>query len=239
MNYLIGTSGYMYDSWKGKFYPEDIKKEDWLEYFSKQFKTVEINNSFYNLPSKDTFRRWKKQSENNFVFSVKANRYITHMKKLSDPEESLKNFLENASALDDKLGPLLFQLPPFWHKNQDKLENFFRKLPKKHEVVFEFRHESWYDKEIYELLDKYNIALCLHDLADGSSPQDLVTTNFSYIRFHGPDGRYSTSYSEEQLQEWAERIRDLDVKKIYCYFNNDNSGYAIENARTLREKLNL
>jgi uncharacterized protein YecE (DUF72 family) len=231
----IGTSGWMYDHWKGPFYPEDIASDDMLPFYAQTFDTVEVNNTFYQLPSEEKVRRWKEDSPAGFLFVIKANRYITHMKNLLDPEEPVNTLMARIEILGQKLGPILFQLPPHWNVNAERLANFLEVLPQGPRYVFEFRDESWYADEIYRLLEEAGAAFCIHDHRDAPSPEE-VTADFVYLRFHGPRGDYGGKYREEDLREWAERIAGWRGagRDAYGYFNNDMRGYAVENARELR-----
>lgn len=231
----IGTSGWMYDHWKGPFYPEDISSDDMLPFFAQTFDTVEVNNTFYQLPSEEKVRRWEEDSPADFLFVIKANRYITHMKNLLDPEEPVNTLMDRVGILDDKLGPILFQLPPHWNVNAERLANFLEVLPQGPRYVFEFRDESWYTDEIYHLLEEREAAFCIHDHRDAPSPEK-VTTDFVYLRFHGPTGDYGGEYRKEDLRGWAEKMAGWqeDGGDVYAYFNNDMRGYAVENARELR-----
>lgn len=195
----IGTSGWHYKHWEGVFYPEDINSKDYFEFYSIQFRTVEINNTFYQLPEKHEFRKWRKEAPKNFLFAVKANRYITHFKKLKDPKEPLNNFISHAKLLKSSLGPILFQLPPHWHKDPERLENFLNILPKDYKYAFEFRDKSWFDKDIKELLKKYSVGFCIYLMAGYSSPE-WITSNLIYIRFHGSTGSYSGGYHGNTLR---------------------------------------
>ncbi len=235
----IGTSGWHYQHWKGPFYPEDMSAEEFLSFYSKQFRTVEINNSFYHLPDKKTFKDWAKVVPGDFTFAVKASRYITHMKKLNEPKEALDRFLDHAHGLENRLGPVLFQLPPHWRVNPDRLRNFLALLPEGIQSVFEFRDRSWFVDEIYRALKDKEAAFCIYYMKGHASPRE-VTADFVYVRFHGPDGEYGGKYTKKALHEWADAISGWSDqgKEIYCYFNNDQYGYATENARELKELLN-
>lgn len=227
---FIGTSGWSYQHWKGLFYPVDIKESEELSYYQRKFQTVEINSSFYHIPKSETFLRWKKQTNKNFIFSLKASRYITHIKKLKTDNEAVEHFLVPATLLKEKMGPILFQLPPGWKLNLDRLENFLKHLPKKFRYTFEFRNPTWFDERVYELLRKYHCALCIYHVDQFLSPM-IATSDFIYVRFHGP--KYNRSF----LKKWAQKIESwkkmgLDV---YVYFNNDLSAYAVSNALTLIE----
>lgn len=233
----IGTSGWHYKHWLGTFYPEDIKPTGQLSYYLKFFNTVEINNSFYRLPSKEMFGNWKNAVPDDFLFVVKASRFITHMKKLKDPAESLVNFMENIQELEEKLGPILFQLPPGWKINIKRLEEFLEKLPSGFRYVFEFRNDTWYHEAVYCLLEKHNCAFCIYELAGHLSPLK-ITADFVYLRLHGPgENKYQGSYSDEALKEWALQCKawTQEGKDVFVYFDNDEKGYAAFNAQKMLE----
>jgi uncharacterized protein YecE (DUF72 family) len=236
----IGTSGWHYEDWSPLFYPPGLHKSKWFEYYSRHFDTVEINNTFYQLPKERTFENWHKQAPNNFLFTVKANRYITHIKRLKDPREPLDRFYERANLLWEHLGPVLYQLPPSFQKDLDRLKFFFQALPKERIAVFEFRHESWFCEDTYELLKKFNAAFCIHDLVDIPAPR-VITGDIIYVRFHGPTGKYEGNYSKSALQNWAKWLKAniKGRKAIYAYFNNDYQAYAVKNAKTLKEQFNI
>ena len=237
MKIHIGTSGWHYKHWLDDvFYPRGTKPAEMFDFYAKHFDTVEINNSFYHLPSAKTFDNWRDSSPARFLFAVKASRFITHMKKLKDPQPSSEKFFLVADRLGRKLGPILFQLPPRWKLNLERFEEFLQSLPEKHKHVFEFRDESWFVPEVYELLHRYKAAYCIHDFADMKVPIE-ITTNFTYIRFHGPtSAKYWGSYSAAQLRAWADRIKDWSQRltNIYVYFNNDPGGEAVKNALELK-----
>jgi len=232
----IGTSGWYYDHWRQRFYPADLPRSKWFEYYAQHFDTVEINNTFYHLPKEQTLRRWRELAPEGFLYAVKANRYITHIRKLHDASEPLERFFERVDLLKDRLGPILYQLPPSLHKNLDLLAGFIKLLPKSKPAVFEFRHESWYADETFDLLDESGVGFCIHDMPGNESPH-IVTGQVIYIRFHGTTGRYSGSYSKSQLQDWANWLRNQTPKAraIYVYFNNDSQAHAIKNAKQLKE----
>lgn len=226
----------MYDHWKGVFYPPDLRKDNWLKFYMGHFDTVEINNTFYHLPSPEVFEGWKKEAEKGFVYALKGSRFITHMKKLKEPEESLKLFLGRARILGKNLGPILFQLPPRWRCNAERLMELVKALPSDIRFAFEFREPSWFNEDVYRSLKKKDISLCIYHMPDFVSPVE-VTASFVYIRFHGTDFLYGGRYSKGELSKWADLIKrylrgGLDV---YVYFNNDAEGYAVVNARELRE----
>lgn len=235
---FIGTSGWIYSHWNGIFYPEKLSLKEKLLFYSKHFRTTEINYSFYHLPRKRTFKNWYNITPKNFIFSVKGSRFITHIKRLKDIKEPLKNFIENAKELKEKLGPILFQFPPSFKKEREETERFkkFLELIKKYKLsfAFEFRHKSWFQEKIYNLLRKYNSALVIAD-SSRYPKAEICTTDFVYFRFHGPGSLFSSKYSKEQLEKFAQLIKKFlkEKKDIFCYFNNDFSGFAIENAKEL------
>lgn len=231
----IGTSGWHYKHWIGKFYPAKLPAAQMLAYYDERFDTVEINNSFYMLPKFETMRCWRAATPRNFEFAVKASRFLTHNKKLKEPENALENFLPRAEALGEKLGPILFQLPPKWRVNVERLAEFLAALPKYHRYAFEFREPSWLTDSVYDLLRQHNAAFCIYELAGFHSPIGL-TADWTYVRLHGPGGRYQGSYSEAALRRWAERIAGWGSRlgRIYVYFDNDEAGYAAFNALRLK-----
>lgn len=236
----IGTSGWNYDGWVGKFYPEKVKSSELLPEYANTFDTVEVNNSFYHLPAEHTVAEWSKHSPRGFIFSCKASRYITHMKKLKDPQEGIQRLLEAVKPFGRKLGPILFQLPPRWKLNLERLQEFVEVLPAKHQYAFEFRDKSWLCDPVYDLLEKHNMALCVYDYKGFRSPEK-VTADFVYIRLHGPSSKaYAGSYDSRTLASYARKIRkwQKEGKDVYCYFDNDQKAYAPADACELRNKLN-
>jgi uncharacterized protein YecE (DUF72 family) len=231
----IGTSGWYYDHWQGRFYPEDLPKSGWLAHYTKTFDTVEINNTFYHLPQEQTLKKWQSIAPAGFLFTVKANRYITHIKKLKDTRDKVHRFFKSIELLKSHLGPILYQLPPMLHKNLKLLGSFLELLPTKHKAVFEFRHESWYTDDTFKLLDDFNASFCIHDLGGEQTPK-VITGDVIYIRFHGTSGRYAGNYTRPMLNKWAKWIKENSkgVNAVYAYFNNDVLGHAIKNAITLR-----
>jgi len=231
----IGTSGWHYKQWIGPFYPEKLPKKDMLKYYVQFFSTTEINNSFYKLPDKNTFQNWAEQVPENFTFSVKASRYITHMKKLKNSRESLNRFMEGIKPIGNHLGPILFQLPPRWRCNPQRLSSFLEGLPPGNQYVFEFRDPSWWNETIYNLLKDHGAAFCIFELAGELSPL-LTTSDFVYIRLHGPGDAYQGSYSETDLRDWAAKIKQWynKGKTVYLYFDNDQAGFAAKNALRLK-----
>jgi uncharacterized protein YecE (DUF72 family) len=231
----IGTSGWHYKHWCGPYYEQKLPASKMLACYYKDFDTVEINNSFYKLPNESTFAKWREDTPKNFCFAVKGSRFITHMKKLKEPEHALNNLIPRAGALREKLGPILFQLPPHWPVNLERLETFLNALPPKHLYAFEFREPSWHREEVYALLRAHNAAFCIFELDRFFSPE-AITADWTYIRLHGPGGKYRGSYSTRQLREWAAKIRDWssELRAIYLYFDNDQAGYAVQNALELK-----
>lgn len=240
---FIGSSGWMYKDWGKRFYPKDLK-EDHLTYLSKEFKTVEINSSFYRMPNEKTFEQWRKKSNQKFIFSVKLNRYITHRKRLIMDEESknyLQAFLKNTQKLEKKLEVILIQLPPSFKKNSERLNDFLifyvgliKALKYKSLSAIEFRHDSWFDNETYALLKKYKIGFVI-----SSTPEfrrEIFTSSFCYIRMHGGE-EHKCNYLKKDLDKLKKEIDSFpsEIKKVFVYFNNDYSAFAIDNARYLAD----
>lgn len=210
-----------------------------LDFYVQHFDTVELNNSFYRLPNETAFDNWRKSTPPDFVFSLKASRFITHVKKLKDPEDASQNFLHRARRLGPKLGPIVFQLPPRFKVNIERLEILLRQLPRKFRYVFEFRDLTWITPEINELLKKFNAAFCIYELAGYHSPI-TVTADFAYVRLHGPTpNKYQGSYSEDRLRQWSRQINEWSktLAAVYIYFDNDQAGFAAQNAMTLKRML--
>jgi len=245
----IGISGWVYSHWERKFYPENLSSKDKFKYFSQQFKTAEVNYSFYRLPKVSTYQKWYSQTPDDFLFGVKESRYITHVKRLKGVKRPWETFVKNALNLKEKLGPILFQFPPSFRateENVKRLEEFLKFIrlnPRRYPLLkyaFEFRHKSFCDKKIYGLLKKFNTAWVIAD-----SPKyprvDKFTADFSYVRMHGSDIMFSSKYTEKELGELADKIRNWqrETKEIFIYFNNDTEGFAIDNAKTLGKLLAL
>ena len=231
----IGTSGWHYKHWCGPFYEERLPAAKMLGCYIQHFDTVELNNSFYRLPSPAALKTWYAQTPKNFCFAAKASRFLTHNKKLREPENALQNLLPLLEILKEKLGPILFQLPPKWNVNAERLDEFLHALPRKHRYAFEFRNLTWDVPEVYEILRRHRAAYCIYELA-GFHTRLEITTDFSYVRLHGPGGKYQGSYSNAKLREWASRIREWQktLRGIYIYFDNDQAGYAAQNALQLK-----
>lgn len=230
----IGTSGWSYNHWSGKFYPEDVKKNRWLEYYSKEFDTVEINSSFYHLPEIQTFINWRNNTGEKFIFSIKASRYITHIKRLVNCNEPLERLFKAAEGLEEKRGPFLFQLPPGLKKDKSVLKNFLETLPQNYKYAFEFRNESWFTEEIYKLLEDFGCAIVISS-APCFTYVEKITADFCYIRMHGSASLYSSCYSEDELKKISILIKNNLKGGIenYVYFNNDTEAFAVDNARML------
>ncbi len=237
----IGTSGWVYKDWRGLFYPPKLPARSWFAYYARHFDTVEINNTFYRLPPAETFIAWKRQAPPGFLYAVKASRFLTHQKKLKDPAEALTNILGRARHLGPHLGPILYQLPPYWRRDVDRLREFIGFLPLDLCHVFEFRDPSWFTPEVQDLLTETGMNFCIHDMA-GSACPTWVTGAAAYIRFHGSsDTKYTGRYERVHLATWAKTIRAWRGagRDVYVYFNNDYGGHALTNAAQLRAMLDL
>lgn len=236
----IGTSGWSYKHWVGKFYPPGLPSSRQFAFYQQHFTTVELNNSFYRLPPPENFANWRNETNAKFIFAVKANRFLTHMKKLIVDRSSIHRLFASVDELEEKLGPILFQLPPKWKINEDRLAAFLAALPKGYRYAFEFREHSWYNDNVYALLRKYNVSFCIYELEYHQSPE-VVTSDFIYIRLHGPGSKYQGSYTNATLALWAAKMEGWQKqgKDVYIYFDNDQEGYAAFNALTLKEMLKL
>ncbi len=238
VKYYVGCSGWHYEHWRGLYYPKELPRVQWLSFYARQFSTVELNNSFYHLPSEKAFSTWRGSTPENFIFAVKVSRFITHIKRLRNLGTAVENFLARAGLLGEKLGPLLYQLPPSMKRNDELLQSFLSSLPPEYEHVIEFRHESWIDERVFDILRRHNVGLCVFDMPGLSCPL-VATSDFAYVRFHGSQGLYSSCYSDGELSQWARRIARLvqNVRVSYMYFNNDAEAFAVENATTLKNLL--
>jgi len=236
---LIGTSGWHYDSWRGPFFPKGLPLKSQLQYYASQFPTAELNGVFYRTPTREAVKNWRDQTGEDFVFAWKASKFITHWKRLSDKSVNSLELLENRlSLLGEKAGPILFQLPPQFQADAERLASFLRLLSKKRRYSFEFRHPSWYGPKIFRLLSEHNIALCLSDHHDAPAPWQR-TADFVYIRGHGPGGRYKGHYRTNKLSDWSRRIRSWkrQGRDVYVYFDNDQKSAAPADGLKLRQLL--
>jgi uncharacterized protein YecE (DUF72 family) len=230
----IGTSGWRYEQWAGQFYPDNLPEEKWLSYYSERFPTVEINSSFYRLPSVDMLKLWRDTAPRDFVFSIQASRYVTHSKKLTDPGQGVEAMLKRLEVLRDGLGPFLFQLPPNWGYNGKRLRQFFEVWPETVRCAFEFRDASWINSETLAILSEHDAAFCIYDVGQWRTPCE-VTADFVYLRLHGPGEAFQGKYEARALGVWADAISAWSDqgKEIFCYFENDRFGQAAQNALEL------
>jgi uncharacterized protein YecE (DUF72 family) len=243
----IGCSGWNYRHWRGAFYPADVPARQWFGFYARVFDTVEINNTFYRLPESSTFDAWRDHAPDDFLYAVKASRFLTHLKRLREPEEPVLRLFERACRLQHHLGPVLYQLPASFHCDLVRLDDFLAVLPRtlgelggtpaRHRIrhVVEFRHPSWYVDETQSVLRAHGAVMCLHDRR-GSAVFEPLDTPFSYVRFHGPGGRYSGRYDTGRMQYWAEVLAAQwrAGRDVFAYFNNDAGGMAVVNAQELR-----
>ncbi|HEX8302273.1 DUF72 domain-containing protein [Sphingomonas sp.] len=231
----IGCSGWNYRHWRGRFYPEKLAVKRWFAFYAEQFDTVEINNSFYCLPKSETFDAWREQAPAGFRYAVKANRFLTQAKKLKDCEEPLARMMPPFRHLGETLGPILYQLPPRFRLNLERLESFLQLVPKDVTSVFEFRDRSWYVPEALELLERYGASFCAHDMA-GLATERVAIGPVAYLRFHGGQGKYWGRYPEQTLLGWADWMVDQarSGREVWAYFNNDIDVAAIDDALTLK-----
>jgi uncharacterized protein YecE (DUF72 family) len=230
----IGTSGWEYRHWAGGFYPSDLARDRWLEHYAAEFATVELNNSFYRLPDADQFEVWAHRVPQRFRFAVKASRYLTHIKRLRDPKEPLRRLWSRARHLGVRLGPVLYQLPPRWKPDLDRMDAFLAAVPEGPQAI-EFRDRRWYGETTLRALESASVALCLHDMTGSSTPPTPIGP-LVYVRFHGSGARYGGSYSTQRLTAWADRIAGwaADDLPVWVYFNNDAGGHAVRDADRLR-----
>jgi uncharacterized protein YecE (DUF72 family) len=235
---FVGTSGWSYNHWRGLFYPADLPQREWFAYYTTYFPSVEINYTFYRLPAAKTFERWREQSPPRFVYALKAPRGITHLRKLRDATESVDRFFERARLLGDKLGPILYQLPPHWRCDVNRLSDFLDSLPENLVHVFEFRDPSWYCGRVFELLKVKQAGFCHADMPGLDCPL-LATGPVVYVRMHGAGVKYGGCYTKGQLQSLAARLQDFINRghDVFVYFNNDAMAYAVDNAYELRHLL--
>lgn len=229
---LIGTSGYVYESWRGVFYPEGLAKSHWLAHYARAFPTVELNATFYRLPTEAAVDRWRESTPAGFVFACKGSRFLTHMKKLTDPGPGIERYFERIRRLGAKLGPILWQLPPQMDRlDLPRLEGFLQRLPGDLRHVFEFRSAAWYTDETADLLDDHGAAFCEHDLLEEAPPRP--TGRLRYLRFHGATAKYRGRYGKAALAPFARRLVE-GPEPAFAYFNNDPEGHAVLDALDLQ-----
>lgn len=235
MKPYLGTSGWYYDHWIDTFYPSDLSKGDWLPFYAQRFNTVEVNASFYRLPFKNMVKGWKNKTPDNFSLTFKGSQLITHKRKLKNIKDYLSTFQQRI-RLAEKIGVVLWQLPPTLSKNIHRLNDFLGLLDKNMRHCIEFRHKSWFEDEVYNLLRNHDVGFCI--LSAPKLPTEIqVTSDFAYIRLHGIHDWYKHDYSEKELKKWAETINNLKVDTVFCYFNNDYNGFAPKNCSRLKELL--
>jgi uncharacterized protein YecE (DUF72 family) len=229
---IIGTSGWQYADWRGRLYPRGLAQRNWLPYYADRFRSVEVNNVFYRLPEKTTFERWAAQTPEDFEFSLKASRYLTHVLRLSEPTEPVGRLLDRAGGLGHKVGPILLQLPANFRADPARLAAVLKAFPVHIRVAFEPRHESWYSTEVTDILAQHRAALCLTDTPHRKSPH-WRTADWGYVRLHEGRATPAPCYGRQALATWADRLADLwdQSDDVYVYFNNDHGGCAVRDAR--------
>jgi uncharacterized protein YecE (DUF72 family) len=234
----IGTSGWQYRHWRGAFYPADLPHDRWFAWYAERFDTVELNATFYRLPGRPTWEAWRRKAPDGFRFAAKASRYMTHVRRLREPAEPLERIWDGARRLGEHRGPVLYQLPPRWRPNVERLAAFLDAVPADPGQAIEIRDARWYVEDILGLLERRGMSLCFHDMV-GSVPPFRITGPIVYVRFHGPDGTYSGRYSDATLDAWAERIGGwADAgRPVWAYFNNDIGGHAVVDAERLRDRV--
>ncbi len=215
MRVWAGTSGFSYKEWKGSFYPEKIKNTDMLEYYGSRLPAVEINNTFYRMPKPSVLEGWQEKVPQDFRFILKASRRITHFKRLKNTDEETTYFVDTASALGERLGALLFQLPPNFKRDLERLEEFLKILPSEVRAAFEFRHESWFDEEVFDLLRSHNRALCWAETED-VRPESIATADWGYLRLRRPD------YGKKALEHWWNAIAQQDWTECFVFFKHED-----------------
>ena len=229
----IGTSGWQYQDWRESFYPKGVAQREWLAFYAERFATVELNNSFYRLPEKANFARWRDQTTDDFVFAVKMSRFLTHLRRLRDPEAPINLFMERAAGLGEKLGPILIQLPPRMPADVERLNAALDRFPKHVRVAVEFRDDSWFEDPVRAVLERHGAALCLADSPHRKTPT-WRTTDWGFVRFHEGRALPIPCYGEQALATWAQRIASLwpPEADVFCYFNNDFRACAVRDAIT-------
>lgn len=233
---FVGTSGWQYRDWRGRFYPDGMSTARWLEHYAGHFRTVEVNNSFYRLPRRETVERWAATVPQGFLLTMKASRYLTHIRRLRDPENPLARMLEVFEGAGSKLGPVLFQLPPNLEADVPRLETLVQAIPARIRAAFEFRHPSWSTQEVFEVLDRSGLAL-VHADRPGTRVEPIPTVGgWAYLRFH-QGGRKRPGYERRKLKAYADRVAECGNTQVFAYFNNDTDGAAVRDAQTFMELL--
>jgi len=229
MNLYVGTSGYSYKEWKGPFYPEDLSAKEMLRFYGERFRTVEINNTFYRMPKPSVLEAWAADVPAEFRFVLKASQRITHMQRLKDAGDSVAYLLKVAVALQERLGPLLFQLPPFLKKDVPRLREFLALLPREQRAALEFRHESWFDEEVFSLLRDHQAALCIAEAEDGVNVPFVSTADWGYLRLRRPD------YGDPELKSWVERVQQQNWRDAFIFFKHEDEGMGPKMAKRFLE----
>jgi len=229
MNLYVGTSGYSYKEWKGTFYPEDLPEKQMLRFYGERFRSVEINNTFYRMPKPSVLESWAAEVPEDFKFVLKASQRITHMQRLKDVGDSVSYLLKVAVTLKERLGPLLFQLPPFLHKDLPRLREFLALLPSEPHAALEFRHESWLDPEVFALLREHHAALCIAEAEEGLEIPFVSTADWGYLRLRRPD------YGDAELKAWGKRIQEQNWRDAFVFFKHEDEGKGPEMARRFLE----
>jgi uncharacterized protein YecE (DUF72 family) len=229
MNLYVGTSGYSYKEWKGSFYPKDLPEKKMLRYYGERFGTVEINNTFYRMPKTSVLEAWAAEVPASFKFVLKASQRITHMQRLKDVDTSVSYLLEVAGALKERLGPLLFQLPPNFKKDLPRLREFLGLLPSHRRAAFEFRHQSWFADEVFALLREQQAALCIAEAEDDLEVPFMSTANWGYLRLRMPE------YGDAELTTWVKRVRDTNWQDAFVFFKHEDEGKGPQMAKRFLE----
>jgi uncharacterized protein YecE (DUF72 family) len=229
MNLYVGTSGYSYKEWKGTFYPQDLPDKQMLHFYGERFRSVEINNTFYRMPKASVLEAWAQEVPPDFKFVLKASQRITHMQRLKDAGDSVSYLLKVAVALNDRLGPLLFQLPPYLKKDVPRLREFLALLPRDCRSAFEFRHESWFNDEVFGLLREHQVALCIAEAEDGVEVPFVSTADWGYLRLRRPD------YGDAELKAWGDRVRGQNWRDAFIFFKHEDEGKGPQMAKRFLE----
>ena len=225
MNFYVGTSGYSYKEWKGTFYPEDLPDKQMLRFYGERFRSVEINNTFYRMPKASVLEAWAKEVPADFMFVLKASQRITHHQRLKDADDSVSYLLEVAGALKERLGPLLFQLPPYLRKAAPRLREFLALLPSDRRAAFEFRHQSWFDDEVFGLLRDHRAVLCIAEAENELEIPFVSTADWGYLRLRRPD------YGDAELKAWAKRVHEQEWREAFIFFKHEEEGKGPEMAK--------